>query len=219
MKRPTTTSLYKSSLFLLVIGAALLHPADCIKIELSTEKCGVNSFTNLEYTATCNDESIETCVFGDTVLIEGSILAIANFTPSDELYTASCMFQNYWCPEENIESLSTICNWMQPVDDNQTCGEVGYYTLSGQVTIPESDVSNWFIKYLSINVGVVENECDDYTDSGSYQMSYSLLGALFLLAFGSSTAIKRYQKIEDDDDEKDDDHSFVKMKDTTYVVV
>jgi hypothetical protein len=158
-------------------------------------------------------------VFGDTALIDGSIMAMANFTPYDELYTASCMFGSFWCPEENVESLSTICSWVQPAEENQTCGDAGYYTLYGQVSIPESDVSDWFIKYLSITVGMVENECDDYTNLGSYQMSYSLLGALFLVSFGS-TALKRiYQRLEDDDDKNNDDHTFVEMKDTANAVV
>lgn len=84
------TSLSSISLSLL-LAVAVVTTVDAIDLQITTDKCGVDPFTNLEYTTTCNNDE---CNFGDMAYIDGTIEAITNFT-DDELIVESCLMGFY----------------------------------------------------------------------------------------------------------------------------
>lgn len=202
-----------------------------INFEINTATCNSDPFYNMDVTVTCeNGENAPGCLFGDDALVEGIIEAYSPFNQNSNVTFKACIW-NY-CPADNIRSAGTLCgDWLTPID-NQTCGEVGLYSVNHAEIIPGSDMPNsWSWMVRAVNV-VEDNDCSssssggsgEYADGNSYQstggdsssdgstnhngMTYSMVGAFIGSLFGVSYAAKKKLIWADEEDTADD---FIEM--------
>ena len=208
MKSTSVVTLLAASLAATPIEAS-------VGFNVDTTTCNGNAFDDLDISITCEhyQDSSSTCYFGELVTIDGTVEAIDSFPDTSNVTMKACIWG--YCPEENIRQVGTICNWLTPTD-NQTCGEVGGYTVHGEEYIPQADIPDSFSWLVKIHLDFSE-ECEVATVASQasthngyqmpqmpkYKVSYSMMGAVIGSACGVAYAFKKKLICSDDDDVED----------------
>lgn len=193
------------------LSAASVSVSADIGFHISTATCDGDPFYALDVDITCDGANSPTCLFGDTVTIEGDVMAISAFD-NENITIKACLWG--YCPADNIRSAGTLCDdWLTPIE-NQTCGEAGMYNVTMTESIPEADIPDSWSWLVSVEIGIDDEECwakGERQTATPYGVSYSMLGALIGTLFGISYAAKN--SCSDDGEDEDTESPFIEMRD------
>lgn len=191
-----------------------------VTIEFGIQACEAVPFYDVDVSITCDGSDVSTSSgysFGSTAIFQGTVETLHNFTDTEIIFKA-CLWS--YCPAENTRSAGMLCGdgWLIPIE-NQTCGEIGLYNITGEENIPNADITDKYNWLVTAKIGV-EEECEQgkgsYTseESTEYHMSYSMMGAIAGVIMDSGLIVC---KSCDGDDDYDDDQSFTAMTDADTV--
>lgn len=204
-------------------------------------------FTNVNITISCgnNKNNSSKCLFGDVASISGTVQAIRSFDNSAMTYKA-CVWK-YCPQSTIRSAGSLCDDWLSPMEDQTCGDPGLYSITLTEMIPETDDIGNSLSWLVTLNFGVNETSCNQTDtraatteDSPSYSstssersksgggqrlqggeggsfISYSLMGAIFGIAFGTVLAArKRCNEPEDyDDDElfEEKPFSFTELKD------
>lgn len=200
---------------LLVALATTTTSVSAIKFQFNTASCDGDPFNDLDIDVTCDGDASPDCLFGDVAIIDGTVEAVQNFTNSQLTFKA-CMWG--YCPEDNIRTSGYLCNWLTPIE-NQTCGLMGMYNVTGSEVIPVADITDRYSWLVTVKIGI-EEECtaegtsdESNTSYTSYRMNYSMMGAVFGVAFGAAVVARKKCQGEEEDEDYSHASPFIEMRD------
>lgn len=191
-----------------LLAASLATPSVAhVGFQVDTIGCDGDPFYGLDLTVTCDGNKSPKCLFGDTASIDGTVEAVTSFSNSNVTIKA-CVWG--YCPADNIRSAGSLCDdWLTPID-NQTCGEIGLYTVTGEEIIPEADITNSWSWLVKIIIGF-EMECEAEATSYQQSVSYSMMGAIIGTVFGAAYAARKKLICAENDNEDERAGDFIEM--------
>ena len=145
--------------------------ASALRWQLDNFGCDGDPFDYINITVLCNNTL--SCTFGDNAELSGSLTASSDFTDSN-ITLKQCA--GSICPDSYSKKFGTLCGWLKPTLDDQTCGEMGDYELSYEVKIPSEDSVLTGFRMSNLVTAKVEIGQDDECEGSvgtllsSYQM-------------------------------------------------
>eukprot|EP00571_Detonula_confervacea_P002231 CAMPEP_0172329448 /NCGR_PEP_ID=MMETSP1058-20130122/60886_1 /TAXON_ID=83371 /ORGANISM="Detonula confervacea, Strain CCMP 353" /LENGTH=204 /DNA_ID=CAMNT_0013046621 /DNA_START=1164 /DNA_END=1778 /DNA_ORIENTATION=+ len=184
-------------LLLLVALVNIPSSVHAISFTASTATCDGDPFKDLNLTVACNN--VNSCGFGDTAVIGGTVEATSVFSSDTAMTLRACIMS--YCPDDYARNAGNLCDWLKPTG-NQECGEVGYYSIENEQAIPEAPngLAASYAWAVKVKIGVDDADCE--TGGTSYQMTYSIAGLASLVMGAAALAARKKRRADANDDEK-----------------
>lgn len=194
------------SFLLALLAATAVGATDDTVLVVNNVNCDSWSVSDFSYS--CNGDNNE-CGYGNTLQASGSIQISSSFT-ADEEVDITLKAGKWGVSVVTIgQSSQKICDFLTP--SGGTCGVADTYTFSESVNIPDEQMLQTFLSYMSVTAKIIIEDTDGSTistcsatvkataSSSSYSMVASSVVVGSLLVGAGLYGMKRRRRIIQDE--------------------